>query len=191
MAQNFTLGGLTTEDYRPTEVLATLVGHHRVPGTIAASSRPIRLGDILAKDSNSGKIMVRRHTLLSAQGSSSDTTIHVDDPWAWAVGDPIQVVGESATTVKSIDYDAKTIELNAALTGTRAIGVVVKDATYSRDVAVGIHSLGDPVPSKAVAQTIAVCVSGTFMYDKVRNLDAAAISDLHGMANATMNILKI
>lgn len=186
----FEATGLRSEQIVGYEVLHDTIGLLRGDGIVPANSRKVRVGDLVAKNSSTGKFQVRKSTEMRVQGVNTDTVIAVVDSHPWTVGDAIIVVGESADVVSSVDYDLNTITLVTGLTGTRAVGVVVETTTNNQDDAVGIH-IGWDIDSKDYDQTIAPAYRGNFLYDKIRNFDAAARTDLGGISKSAFNVYSI
>lgn len=72
-------------------------------------------GDILAKDSN-GKLRKVAKTVLT-ENETSETTLHVEDPGVFLVGDTVKL-GGSSEDVTAVDVDAGTITVDGNMSGS-------------------------------------------------------------------------
>ena len=126
-------------------ILRNMTGLMKYPGglPVAASSRAIRDGDIIAKNTNNDNAVVCKFTELAAASAQTDTTIEVDDAHAFEVADIITLddgSNDENLTIGSINYDTNIITTTAGV--ALAAGYSTDDdcyvATNNQDNPVGI-----------------------------------------------------
>lgn len=123
------------------EVGGSLVENDRQPGLVIPPDRQLRLRDLLSvSTTDSNAIEYVRETgyhplrqVLEGATLTTDTTITVDNAQGFYAGQSI-MVGSTAATVSSVDYDTNVITLGAQ------IGAVVADGAYVTAVFFGATS---------------------------------------------------
>lgn len=94
----------------------------KIPGGVLydpALTREVRIGELLARHSTSGRYWPRKSSETTASVGSTDTTVPVDDAHAFEVGDTVVVQDSTGGgVITAIDYDDNILTVTALSGGT-------------------------------------------------------------------------
>ena len=125
-------------------ILRNTTGLMKYPGglPVAANSRAIRDGDIIAKNTSTNQACVCKFSELSATAAQSHALLTVDDAHPFQAADVITRTGAATEdlTIASINYDTNVITCtgNVAVSGGFAVNDDIHVATNNQDNPIGI-----------------------------------------------------
>lgn len=166
----------------------------KLPGPIAydaALTVEVRVGELLARHSSTGRYWPRKSTELAATEADSQTVLSVDDAHPFEIGDVVTVGDRTGTytiTAKDEDSSPNTITVSSGLTGgtnPSPVNARVYVASNGLGNAVGIAAERfTPNTQKPAVGQGSMYIAGLFYKGKLKGsaagVDTQAQSDLGG-----------
>ena len=175
-------GVVFSRQERLISVLYDRQGLTKIPagGTVAAGSRAIRQGDLIARNTGTKKFLVCKFTEVAvALGNDDDVT--VDDAHPFEVGDTIHIDGDSGGRIRAINYETNVITMTNNLTSS--VNDTVEARFNNQDDPIGVALLPmfdeqahygggetDVTPKMMDELYGDIALTGRFKWDQLRNM---------------------